>query len=409
MPVSVSTTSCTRQSSQLRAFVVAAVGGRAAHGRHTPTAESGGAGAAAAAALLAVSAIAATVAPAKSAPQKVVAPRAAQTPKGGVLGKIDLVQQRNPVLGFGVGVFKKFSDDRAGRLAALMAYYGFFSVFPAMLALVTVLGFVLENNDSLRQNISDSALAQFPIVGDQIAASVDTPLAGNPIALVIGLGGAIWAGMGMVQAAQDAMNEAWAVERTRYPGFLPKRLRSLAMLVLFVVMLGVSTFAAQAVRVVASGPATGVLLFAAAIVLDIALFMIAYRLLTVADLTWRRVLPGAVFAGSVYTVVQYLGNLYVNHVVRGATETYGTFAVVIGLLSWIFLLAQVMMVGAEINTVAARRLWPRSLFGVATHGDRAVHASQATAQRMDEQMRVDVAFDDQPVPGPVNPGPSPGS
>lgn len=371
--------------------------------------DSSAAGLAAAAALLIGAAVANAVSPPLRREAAGGDRAAPSTPKTGVLGSIDLAQQRTPALGFSVGVFKKFSDDRAGRLAALMAYYGFFSVFPAMLALVTILGFVLENDEALRDDIADSALAQFPIVGDSIASSVATPLAGNPLALTIGLVGAVWAGMGMVQAAQDAMNEVWSVERTHYPGFLPKRLRSVAMLLLFVVMLVVSTGAAQLVRIVASGPATGVALFAATVVVDIAFFMVAYRLLTVADLAWRTVVPGAVFAGVVYTAVQYVGGLYVNHVVQGATETYGTFAVVIGLLSWIFLLAQVMMIGAEINVVAARRLWPRSLFGVATHGDRAVHASQATAQRMDREMHVDVEFAGRPLPGPVRPGRSGGS
>jgi membrane protein len=316
-----------------------------------------------------------------------------RTTKTGLLGKIDLFQQRNRATSFGVGVLKKFGDDRAGRLAALVAYYGFFSVFPAMLALVTVLGFVLEDNPDLRDDIAGSALAQFPIVGDSIAESVSSGLTGNTVALVVGLAGAIWAGMGMVQACQDAMNEVWAVEREDYPNFVMKRVRSLIMLLLIVVLLVVSTGLGQVVGALGVGVAGVVLLFIASIVLNIGVFMVAYRVLTVADVSWAQVLRGAIFAGAVYTVLQALGGLYVDRVLKGATETYGTFAVVIGLLSWIFLIAQVLMLGAEVNTVADKRMWPRSLFGQpATPGDRRSHADQARAQKMDDSMTVDVDF-----------------
>lgn len=321
------------------------------------------------------------------------APAAPATSKGGWLGRLDLAQQRHRVIGFPVAVVRKFGDDRGGRLAALIAYYGFFSVFPAMLAFVTALGFLLERNPGLRADIAGSAVAQFPVVGDSIATTVATPLAGNPLALTVGLLGALWAGMGTVQACQDAMNEVWAVERVEYPGFLAKRLRSAAMLVLLGVMLVVSTGLTQLIQLVDPGAFGAIGLFAASLALDVGLFAIAYRLLTVADVSWRTVLPGAAFAGAAYVALQFVGGLYVARTVNGASDTYGTFAVVIGMLSWIFLIAQVLVLGAEVNTVSACRMWPRSLFrDPATVGDRRSHAAQATSQRMDREMDVDVDF-----------------
>jgi membrane protein len=357
---------------------------------------SGIAGTVAAVALLAIAAAApspATVAVQAHGPLTPAPVAGPATTKSGVLGKIDLWQQRNRVTSYAVGVIKKFTDDRAGQQAALIAYYGFFSLFPALLALVTILHFVLENNASLRDDIANSALAQFPIIGEEISSSLSQPISGSTIALVIGLAGAIWAGMGMVQACQDAMNQAWAVERADYPNFFIKRLRSLIMLLLMVVLLVLSTGLAQLISILGLGVVGVVLLFFATIALNIAVFMVAFRVLTVADVSWRDVFFGAVFSGIAYTLLQYLGNIYVTRTLQGATETYGTFAVVIGLLSWIFLIAQVMMFGTEINTVRLKRLWPRSLFGrPATPGDRRSHAEQATAQKMDDTMDVDVDF-----------------
>jgi YihY family inner membrane protein len=317
-----------------------------------------------------------------------------RTSKGGFLGRLDMFQQRNRAFSFVIGVVRKFSDDRAGRLAALIAYYGFFSVFPALLALVTVLGFVLEDNDELRQDIADSALGQFPIIGEQIAGAVDEPLTGNSLALVIGLAGALWAGLGMVQATQDAMNEVWAVERSDYPSFIGKRVRSVIMLVVMGALVVFSTGVAQLVNVVAGGVLAAIGLVVASVALNLLVFMVAYRVLTVADVGWRTVLPGAGFSAVAYTALQYVGGLYVSRSLDGASSTYGTFAVVIGLLSWIYLIAQMTMFGAEINVVAARRMWPRSLFGdPATRADRLSQAAQVRSQRMNEKMSVDIRFD----------------
>jgi YihY family inner membrane protein len=315
------------------------------------------------------------------------------THKTGLIGRVDLWQQRHRVTAFPVGVVKKFGDDRAGRLAALIAYYGFFSVFPALLALVTILFYVLEDRPGLRADIADSAIAQFPVVGDTISESLTNPIGGNTVGLVVGLAGALWAGLGMVQASQDAMNEVWDVERSRYPNFVMKRVRSVVMLVLMATLVIASTIVSQLVSIVAPGPAGVVLLFVAMVVLNVAVFMVAFRVLTVADLDWRTVAPGALFAGALYTVIQYFGGIYVTRTVNGASDTYGIFAIVIGLLSWIFLIAQVTMLGAEINSVRATGMWPRSLFNPpATSGDRRSHAAQATAQKMDSSMDVDVGF-----------------
>jgi len=316
------------------------------------------------------------------------------TTKSGVLGRIDLYQQTRRPLAFTVAVAKKFGDDRAGRLAALIAYYGFFSIFPAMLALVTVLGFVLEGRDDLRRDIADSALAQFPVIGAEIGNQVGHQLTGNTIALVVGIAGAVWAGMAAMQAAQDAMNEVWDVPRTRYPNFAMKRLRSVAMLLLILVGLAASSTISQLAVNVVSGVLATIALFVATAACNTLMYLVAFRLLTVARLTWRQVLPGAAVGGIGYTALQVVGTLYITRTVNGAQETYGTFAVVIGLLSWIYLIAQLTMFAAEANVVAARREWPRSLFTpAATSADERTVAAQATENTMDPEESVSVSFD----------------
>ena len=173
-----------------------------------------------------------------------------RTTQRGVIGRLDLWQQRHDVVAFPVAVVRKFSDDRAGRMAALIAYYGFFSLFPALLVFVTVLGFLLDGNSISSEDMANSVLAQFPIIGDKIIGdklekSVGAPLTGSAFALGIGLATALWAGLSAMQATQDAMNGIWDVERARYPNFFLKRLRSFVMLAVVGVLLLVTTGPAQ--------------------------------------------------------------------------------------------------------------------------------------------------------------------
>ena len=63
----------------------------------------------------------------------------------------------------------KFGDDQGNYLAALMTYYGFLSLFPLLLMASSILGFVLQDNPELQEKILDTALSQFPVIGDQLA------------------------------------------------------------------------------------------------------------------------------------------------------------------------------------------------------------------------------------------------
>lgn len=290
----------------------------------------------------------------------------APTPTGRVAEVVDVVdafQRRVPPLAFALGVAKKFGEDRAGRLAALISYYSFFSVFPLLLALVTVLGFVLEGNPSLREDIVDSALAQFPVVGGQISRNVDS-LQGNYLALAVGLGGAIWAGMGAMLAGQQAMDDIWDVPLKDRPNFVKKRIRAVLMLGVLGLGIGASVAVSNLASHLPDLPGIGRLaLNLGSLAISVAVVGLAFQVLTDRHLSWNELVPGAVIGGVGYFVLQLLGSLVVTNAIQGAEDTYGTFAVVIGLLTWFFILGQVTLLGVEVNVVWSRRLWPRSLSG----------------------------------------------
>lgn len=309
--------------------------------------------------------------------------------------RADMLQRRYPWLAFPFAVLKKFGDDQAGGLAALVAYYGFFSLFPLLLLFVSVLGIVLPGHPGLRNEIVHSALAQFPVIGGQIGEKAGIHgLTGSWLSAAVGAGGALWAGLGVAQAAQRAMNVVWDIPRSEWPNFVFRRLRAALMLAILGVVFIVSTFASG---IGSSGALTSTLLSAAGWVLSLALnvilFSLAFQVLTARDLTWRHVLPGAASAAVAWTVLQAVGGYYLTHEVRSASNIYGAFALVIGLLVWISLGAQITLFGAEINVVWFRRLWPRSLVQPPINeGDRKVYRAIVERARMRPEVGVDVWF-----------------
>jgi YihY family inner membrane protein len=310
----------------------------------------------------------------------------------GLTRRADEYQRTHAWTAFPFAVMKKFGDDRAGRLAALIAYYAFFSLFPLLMVLVTLLGILMSDHPEFRDRIVDSALSQLPIIGPQLARDVHGFRGSLPV-LAIGIVGALWSGMAVVGAAQNAMNEVWDVPRVREPNFLAGRLRSLLMLLVGgvgVVVAGTLAGAAATGSVPWSVRALALL---GSLLVNVALFAASYRILTVADVTWRQVAPGAAVAAAAWSVLQLAGGFVVQRQIRGASEVYGVFAIVIGLLSWTFLAAQVTLIGAEINVVAARRLWPRSLVPPPlSDADERSLARQAEEQTMRPEQDVDVRF-----------------
>ena len=124
-----------------------------------------------------------------------------------------------------MAVGRKFVDDRAGGFAALIAYYAFFSIFPLLLALTSVLGFVLQGDEQLQEEIVDSVFAELPVVGPEIRDSIGQ-IDGSGPALVIGLGLSLWAGLGVTLALSRALDRVWGVPRVRSGGATSRRERA---------------------------------------------------------------------------------------------------------------------------------------------------------------------------------------
>jgi YihY family inner membrane protein len=310
-----------------------------------------------------------------------------------VVHRVDDFQQRHRPLAFIFAVVKKFGDDQGGNLCALITYYGFMSLFPLLLVLVTVLGFVLEGNPGLRNDILNSAVTDFPIIGDQIQRQVGS-VRGSGLGLAIGIIFTFYGGLGVANAAQDAMNRIWEVPMRARPGFFPRILRSLAL----IGTIGLGIIVTTVLSGIGGGTASigawsRIGAVVVAFVLNVGLFALAFRVLTARDVGWGDVWPGAVIAAIGWEVLQAVGGAFVSHQLKGMSETYGLFAIVIGLLLWIFLQARVVLYAAEVNVVRTHHLWPRSIAPPPlTDGDKRAYAAYAETEerRPDERVEVDI-------------------
>jgi membrane protein len=132
-----------------------------------------------------------------------------------MVGWLDRLQRRSRVAGFFIAVIYKYVDDQGSYLAALITYYAFVSLFPALLLLTTVLGVVLVGRPELQEQILQSAVAQFPVIGQQLGQPQG--LSGGTAGVVVGIVGALYGGLGVGQAVQNAMNTLWAVPRNDRP------------------------------------------------------------------------------------------------------------------------------------------------------------------------------------------------
>jgi membrane protein len=306
------------------------------------------------------------------------------------LHALDSRQQRSPRLAFIAGVVKKFQEDQAGQLAALISYYAFVSLFPLLLVFVTILGFILQGNPGERQKILDGALGRIPLIGDQLKLH---SLSGSGVALAIGIIASLLAGMGITNATQNALNRIWNVPFKRRPDFLRARLRSLGMLAILGTLTIVSTIAGGFVGSSSHPALTVVSGIVVAFTFNLALFMIAFKLLTAANIAWRDLLPGVIVASVFWQLLQHLGGYYIEHVLKRTQPLYGVFAVVLGLLAWLYLGAQLTIFSAEINVVRLHRLWPRSFFSapLLDADKRALTSSAEVEERVAEE-NVEVDF-----------------
>lgn len=317
--------------------------------------------------------------------------------------RVDAYQRRHRWAGFPLGVIYKFGDDQGNYLAALITYYAFLSLFPLLLLGTSILGFVLQGNPDLQMQILDSTLARFPVIGDDLRQPGG--LKGSGVAVAIGVMATLYGGLGVANAVQNALNIAWAVPRNRRPNPIMARLRSVLLLGFTGVAILLTTLIANAAAGVAAvgvgvHPGVSFLISLATVLVNGSIFTMLFWLASAHQHRLRKDLPGGLFVAIVWQLLQYVGSAYVSQIVKDSSATSGVFAVVLGMMAWIYVGAVAVALGIEVNVVNAKHLYPRALLTPftdnvdLTEADRTVYTGYAQAQGHKGFQSVDVTFDE---------------
>ncbi|MFB9376466.1 YihY/virulence factor BrkB family protein [Kineococcus gynurae] len=322
-----------------------------------------------------------------------------------VISATDAFQRRHRGVSYPLSVLYKFFDDQGGYLAALITYYAFVSLFPLLLLMSTVLGYVLADDPRAQDAVISSALGQFPVIGTQLEEP--ERLGGGALGIVIGSLGALYGALGVGLALQNAVNIAWAIPRNERPNPIQARLRSLLLIVtagLFV--LGTTILSAISADVGRWLGATGTwetvlngLSRAAAAVFTALAFSVAFRLAAAHRPRFAQVVPGGIFAAVIWLLLQNFGGNLVDEVMRRASDTNFIFALVLGLLAFLYVASVAVVLAVEGDVVRVNRLYPRALLTPLTdaveltEADERAYAGQAKAARLKGFELVRVTFD----------------
>jgi YihY family inner membrane protein len=310
----------------------------------------------------------------------------------GIKDRIDHAQQRREKTGIALATLKKFSEDKSSNLASMIAFWAFFSIFPLFLVFVTILGYVLP--PASKQNVLNDVGQLFPLLDTTSIKG----LSGSLWPLIVGGVSALWSGSAVVRTVQFAFNSVWEIPYKHRPGMVEKVLRS----ILALATIGLGLVAATLISGLVTGQTSGLDLgiasriggYIIAALLDVGLFVIAFRMLTDRDVSTRDVLPGALLSGIAFFILQQASSLIISRYLNGAQSTYGNFATVITILWWFYLQAQITLLGAQLNVVLKERLHPRSILGgPETEADHRALEAYAEERTYHKEEEVDTRFE----------------
>jgi YihY family inner membrane protein len=307
---------------------------------------------------------------------------------------IDRAQRRLVPTAFAFGVIKKYGDDNGGVLVSNLAYSAFVSLFPLLLILTTILGLIASADAAVRTDVLNAVARQVPMIGKTLTENVHVLRRSSIIGLIIGFVGLVWGATGLAQAGLFAMEQVWNLPGPSRPGFFPRLIRALIFLIMLGIGVTVTTGLASLNTFGHKAAVFVILAEIAAALVNIGLYSAAFRVLTPKGVPMRDLLPGAITGGIAWTILQVLGTYLLHHYLSG-DSVYGIFATVLGLLAWIFLVAEITIYSAEINVVLARRIWPRAIVQPPlTEGDRISMALQALQNQRRPEQDIEVTFSD---------------
>lgn len=276
--------------------------------------------------------------------------------------RLDAFQQRHPAFGFPVAVLKKYGDDEAGHQSALLTYYGFLSLFPLLLVATSVIDLVTQHDLEMRARLLGDIKGYFPIIGDQLQANVHDTRTG--VALIFGLLVAFYGTRGIANAVRTVLDHAWEIPKARRSNFATGAAKSFLLLLgAGLGLLFTATLASYATGVLGHS----IIFKAVPLIINAGLLYLIFMFAFTIGPSRRRprsdIRVGAIAATLGLLILQIVGGYLITHQLHNLRGLYGQFALVLAVMFWLYLQAQVLTYAIEVNVVQTLKLWPRSLTG----------------------------------------------
>lgn len=308
--------------------------------------------------------------------------------------RFDRWQGRHRATAVPVAVVRKYADDRGSAMAGLFAHYAFLALFPLLILLLTVLDRLVERYPGLRRAVIDTVVGQLPLIGP-VLRDQSSSLAATGLGLVVGVVGLLWGATGLYNSAQLAMSQVWNVEGVDRMG-LPSRL--LRSVILFLTLFCAAALAAVAsiVDVVPQNALLSTVVgTVGSVATNIATLLVALRIVTSPVVPTARLVLPAALSGAAWWVLQMVGHWFVSRQLSRMSDLYGAFAYALGALTWLTLMARVIVFNVEVSVVTVNRLYPRRIAQPPlTPADRDVLDRIVQNERRRPEQHIEIDWDD---------------
>lgn len=310
-----------------------------------------------------------------------------------IVNGIDSFQRRHTFIGFPYGVLKKFGDDQASYQIAILTYYAFLSIFPLLLVATTVIQIVTRHNAALQARLLHVLTVHLPLLGNQLQQSIH---ASNKtgVALVIGLVLTTYGAKGVADAFQNMLNTIWQIPKVERAGFPKSPLKSLSIILIGGIGLMLSTILSGYATAQGHGALYAVLGFLMSYIVIMLTLLVVIKLGLSIKVGLKDTLLVAGLAGLGLQLLQSLGGYLLQHQLNNTRSVYGSFALILGLLFWIYLQIEVLVYAIETSTVRSLQLWPRALdTNNPTPQDYAAYKLYAKRERYNPRAHVRVELE----------------
>jgi membrane protein len=289
--------------------------------------------------------------------------------------------------------FSSFSEDRAMRMGAALAFYSIFSLAPILLIVTFIAGLIFGPEAARGELFGQVESA----LGPQAAAALEETTEnayradGGILATLIGAVVLVFGATGVFVELQDALNQIWRVPAQQTSGWWDKiKARFLSFSVvagcgfLLLISLVVSSMLSALHKFVSAweipgGPFIwqGLHIIVSMLVITL-LFAMIFKLLPETELKWRDMWVGALLTAVLFTVGKYLIGIYLAH--GAVASTYGAAGTLVVVFVWVYYSSLLVLFGAEFTRVYAER-GARRQGGTQTAEAQAGEAERPTLQR----------------------------